>query len=192
MPNGGMYTLLRFERNSHLVFGNDIRIKRGCTLCIYNNATMQIGSDFMMNSLSRLYCKKKLVIGNHCRIGWESQVYDSNFHYMYNDKKKSIGSFSGYVEICDNVWITNRCTITKNVTIPPFSIISSGSLVSKDLSHVASKGNLFVGRPAELKATGVFRIVNEKTQSALHKEFKKTGTDTLFIEEGLHEEWLSN
>lgn len=192
MPNGGQYTLLRFERNSSLILGSDLKFKTGCTLCIYKNATLKIGNDFWINSSSRIYCKKKIVIGNHCRIGWETQLYDTDFHFIYNEKKKSIGALAGCIELGDNVWITNRCTIAKNVTIPSFSIVASGSIVNKDLSHITSKGNLFVGRPAELKATGVFRIVNEKAQSSLQKEFQEADTDKLYIEEGLHEEWLSN
>ncbi len=192
MPHGGLYTLLRFEKNSHLILGDDIRIKTGCALCIYNNATMQIGNDFFMNSCSRIYAKKKVVIGNHCRIGWECQIYDSNFHYVYNDKKKTISAFSQPVIFGDNVWLTNRCTVTKNVTIPPFSMISSGSIVSKDLSHITTKGNLFSGRPAEFKTDGLYRILNEKAQSSLHVTFRKENTDKLYIEGGLDESWLSN
>ena len=135
VSNRGLYTFLRITPYAKLVLGDGIKIYSGCSITVTYNGIAHIGSDFLMNQKSRLYCANSLNIGDHCRIGWESQVYDSNFHFMYDSINHSIGNAIGNVELGNNVWVGNRCTVAKGSVIPDYAIVCSNSLVSKRLSN---------------------------------------------------------
>ncbi len=172
-PTKNVYTLLRFEENGILKLGNNCTFKCGFSICVYKNANLTIGNDLITNMNTKILCKKKISIGNHCLLGWNAQIYDSNFHFIYNEQNKTISPCHGEVIINDNVWVTNQCTISKGAVIPAFSMVSSGSLLCKDFSGVTTKGNVFAGRPAKLLRTGLFCIVNVKAERRLLEYFEK-------------------
>lgn len=135
ISNHGLVTLLRITPHAKLSLGENIKIYSGCSIVVTYNGAANIGSDFLMNQKSRLYCACSLNIGNHYRIGWETQIYDSNFHFTYDSINHRVGNAWGEVCLGDNVWIGNRCTISKSCIIPDYTIIGSNSLVSKKLSN---------------------------------------------------------
>ena len=135
VSNHGLHTLLRITPHAKLVLGDNVKIYSGCSIIVTYNGIAHIGSDFLMNQKGRLYCGSLLTIGDHCRVGWESQIYDSNFHFTYDGLNHRIGSALGVVKLGNNVWIGNRCTISKGSTLPDYAIIGSNSLVSKKLSN---------------------------------------------------------
>lgn len=131
----GLYTLLRISPQAKLVFGENIKIYSGCSVIVTYRGVMSIGSDFLMNQKSRLYCANSVSIGPHCSIGWETQIYDSNFHFLYDSINHRIDNAMGEVSLGHNVWIGNRCTVSKGASIPDYAIIGSNSLVSKKLTN---------------------------------------------------------
>ena len=183
IPLKGTWSLLRFEKGSVLVIGKDVLIAPGFSINIYKNAVLTIGSDILINFRNKIYCKNSISINDHIRIGWENQIYDSTFHFIYNNKNRSIGNCYGKIEIGSFSWITNRCTLSGNVFLPPYSIIASNSLANKDYSQYTSEGNLFAGSPIELKTTGVYRIFNGKKQSELFNYFKNNMNDKIVMDE---------
>ena len=172
----GLYTLLRFGRNGLIEFGDKILIHNGVSLIVSENGKISIGSDCLINQLTKIYANSLVKIGDHCRIGWECQLLDSDCHLIYNDVKRRIQSPISPIEIGNNVWIASRTTILKGVTIPPYSIISGNSLVNKSFKDIETTGNLFIGSPATLKATGLFRLLNEKFETEMKQYFISTGT----------------
>ena len=172
IPLKGTWSLLRFEKGAVLVIGKDVLIAPGFSLNIYNNAVLTVGSDVLINFRNKIYCKNSITLNDHIRIGWENQIYDSTFHFIYNKKNNSIGNCYGRIEIGSYCWITNRCTLSGNVLLSPYSIIAANSLANKDYSQYTTEGNMFAGSPIELKTTGVYRIFNAEKQYELFCYFK--------------------
>lgn len=168
------YTLIRFGSNSRMMFGDNVLIHNGVSLIASENGNIQIGSDTLVNQRTKIYSQRKVSIGNHCSIGWECQIMDSDCHLVYNENKKTIGNPIGEVHIGDNVWLASKVSIMKGVTIPSFSIISGNSVVLKSFADVTTKGNLFVGSPAILKLTGVYRLLNDAFEMQMKKNFMKS------------------
>lgn len=172
--NKRRYTMLRFSKNSKLILGSNIRIHTGSSIITSYSSILSIGSDIIMNQDSFIYAAKSVTIGNHCRIGWGSQIYDSNFHFIYNLYNQTIASPFNKVTIGNNVWIGNKSTISKGAYIPSFTIVASNSLFNKDFSHLNNKGNFFAGIPCKLiNNVSLLRIFNEKTEKELFKTFLK-------------------
>ena len=174
ISNKGLMTLLRITKHGKLVLGDDIKIYSGCSIIVTYRGTLNIGSDCVLNQKSRVYCANSVNIGKHIRVGWETQIYDSNFHFIYDSVNHLIGNALGVVHLGDNVWIGNRCTVAKGSLLPDYTIIGSNSLVSKKLENEFG-GGIWVGIPVHLKRDGVYRILDNQIQAELFSYFQREG-----------------
>ncbi len=173
ISNKGLVSLLRVSPQARLILGQSIQILTGCSVIVSYRGVMSIGSDFFMNQKSRLYCANSVMIGDHCRIGWESQIYDSNCHFTYDSVNHRIGNAMGRVSLGHNVWVGNRCTVSKGAVIPDYGIIGSNSLVSKTLTNEIG-GGIWAGMPVVLKREGFFRILDDDFQYKMFIRFSET------------------
>lgn len=175
------WTLLRFEKGAQWILGNDIYIKCGSSVCIYNGAILKFSNDIQMNQRTRIYCKNNIEICSNVGIGWDCQIYDTSFHFVYDSGKNTIKNPFGKIRIGSHCWIANHCTISGTAKLPDYSILSSGSLLNKDYSCVTSVGNLFVGCPAKIKDVGLYRIFNKKLERYLFGYFRSHREDSGLI-----------
>lgn len=161
-----MVTWMWFHKGATLVVGDECDFCAGSRLVITANASVCVGDDFFINNNALLYCTRSIVAGDHCCIGWDAQVYDSDFHLVESSEAPAdVLNPPAPVAIGDNVWISNRCTVAKGSVIPSNSVIASGSLVNK----VLGVPGLYAGTPAVLKKEGVQRIWDKKIESKLRK-----------------------
>lgn len=116
-------------------------------------------------------------------LGWESQVMDSDFHYIFNQKTKEIKDCRKPVVIGNNCWLTNRVSVMKGTFLPDYSIVAGGSLLNRDFSAVTDKGNFFSGTPAVLKGSGVYCVFNERLGKKIKDFFTKEHNDHIVIED---------
>lgn len=174
-PNSGNGTLLRFgSPNARLILGGEeIQIYRGCSIVLAYEGVMSIGNDTIVNQDTILYCSNRVVIGDHFRLGWCSQLYDSNFHFVYDEQSRTIAERKKSVVIGRSVWLGNHCTVAAGAHIPDCSIVAANSLVNKDFSDMTTKGNFFAGSPAKLKRTGMYRVFNVKKEWEFATYFKQ-------------------
>lgn len=166
------WSLLRFLSDGKLVLGKNIELYNLSSLIITEVGVLNIGSNFLMNQRSLIYCARKVDIGRCCRIGWNCQITDNDFHLLYNDNSKTIKSPYGNVILGNNVWLANSVTVVKNCNIPAYSIVANHSMINKDFSQIKTKGNLFIGSPAILKKTGLFRLLDKKFEDEQKAYFK--------------------
>lgn len=169
------YTLIRFAKGGHIAVGDDTYIHNGVSLITSEGGFIHIGVDCVINQRTKIYSQKGITIGNHCSIGWECQILDSDCHLVYNENKGTIGNPFGEITIGNNVWIGSRSSVMKGVTIPSYSIVSGNSVVLKSFADINTKGNLFAGSPAVLKATGVYRLLNLSFEKKMKNLFWTTG-----------------
>lgn len=172
------HSMFRFSKKGNLIFGvneggqvKHVRLLSGCSMTI--NGNVKIGTDVILNQHCTIYCSKQITIGNHVGIGWNTQIMDSDLHFLYDAQTNAIKSCNKPIIISDNVWIGNSCSIQKGVVIPPQSTIASRSLVINDFSNIETFGNLFAGSPAKLIKTGLYRIFNLKQENELKDYFSK-------------------
>lgn len=159
----GKFTRVSFQEQGQFKFGVKTTIKAGVSINIYKKALLDIGSGTTINQDSLLFCKNKITLGENCSVGWKCQIYDTNFHHLYNKKNHSISRIKGEVVLENNVWLANHVTVTKNAFIPAYSIIGAHSLVNKKLVS-ENEGTIFVGIPVVPKSSGFYRILNRKLE----------------------------
>ena len=128
-----------------ITIGNDCCI-RGIVK-INENGTILIGNNTYIGGNSIIGSAENITIGNAVIISTEVHIYDNNNHPISPVKRKRMcecGDFFGKewqwsesahsrIVIEDNVWIGERATVLKGVTIGEGAIIASNSVVTHDV-----------------------------------------------------------
>lgn len=129
-----------------VIGGSGIDLFNRTQIVLTPGANLIIGNHVGMTSVS-IFCKKSIYIGDYVNIGAGTMIIDSNFHSTdwkmrenrIEDVKSAIDS---PIKIDHHVFIGARCIIMKGVTIGSRSIISAGSVVTRDIpSDCIAAGN---------------------------------------------------
>jgi acetyltransferase-like isoleucine patch superfamily enzyme len=88
----------------------------------------------------RISSAHEIVIEDNCMLAGSTFITDADWHGTY-DRVTTIGR-TAPVHIKDNVWLGDRTTVCKGVTIGENSIIGAGSVVIRDIpANVIAAGN---------------------------------------------------
>jgi len=144
--------------------GTKILVAHSGILTLYNNTRI---SDFC-----NIDCWSQITIGEESRIAHRCQIMDSNHHYILDEDIRKIPNNSKSVTIGKYCWICNSSSVLPGAVIPDYSIVSSYSIVNKDIS---SWGNHIIvgGIPVKLLKTNVARIFNKSFELDLCEYFNK-------------------
>lgn len=171
--------------NTYIYNLGNVVFKGSTTFC--NGVSLYVlGGTVVFNKAAYLGEKVKVVcsnfieIGEGSRIAHESQILDSNFHYIIDIAKRKIASTHGKVVIGKWCWVGNRTTIQKGTILPDNTIVGSNSLLNKDYTDEHSS-RLIAGSPAKMIKTGLCRIFNIESEQMLNAFFKEKGLDATFI-----------
>ncbi len=126
---------------SHLriIIGDNVTIGRSTIGAsnIHDNPVLRIGNNTAIGSGGVISASKEVTIGDHCMISGGCLIMDSDDHPM--DPSKRLLGFPiekddiKPVKIGNNVWIGAYVTILKGVTVGDNSIISTHSVVTRDV-----------------------------------------------------------
>lgn len=132
---------LCFKSNAH--FGLD------CTIHIGPGAYCEFGFMGCLGSNVKLVCTNKIIIGEWCGIGYDSQVIDTNSHPMKNTETGEVYSISTPIVLGDYNAISNKVSIMAGTKTSDNCVIASHSLCNKDYTNLGSN-ILMGGIPAKL------------------------------------------
>lgn len=150
-------------------FGGKANIGVGNTIKVGKHGFLRIGNDFTSGHNVKFICMNNIRIGNTVRIAWDSQLLDTNFHFIKNTFSGDINRVIGKIKIGNFVWIGNRSAISKNTILLNYSIITSNSLCNKDYSKFGESA-LLGGTPAKFITTGLTRVFDKELEAKLFKE----------------------
>ncbi len=111
------------------------------------SASIIIADGVMINNSATIIAdRSSIVIGANSLIGHEFTVFDSDFHALSPDARKTGIPAYAPVSIGENVFIGSRVTVLKGVTIGRDSVIASGATVVSDIPP----GVIAAGSPARV------------------------------------------
>lgn len=167
-------------------------IRSNTKIYVDHGAQLHIGHNLRLGARIIINCLNRIDIGEGVRIGHGSQLLDSNLHYILNLNTLSVAPLKKRISISDKCWLTNTVTVYGGALIPPGSIVTSGSVVNKDLSALG-RDNIIGGIPCKLIAKGM-RLVNNYGRERELTEYFRSHPHTPFqLQSPLNEnEWFDN
>lgn len=139
---------------------------------VEKDAILQIGSMSGMGSNTKLICMNKIILGDHVRISYETQLMDSNFHQMFDTETGERFPIKGIINIGDFNFIGNRVTVLPNTMTNQNVTIASNSLCNNNYFELG-QFILLGGIPAKLIRKNFSRDwESEKNQNFLDIWFK--------------------
>lgn len=155
-------------------------ISNGAIVVVNKGARLSVGHDFHVGPRTKIMCSHGITIGKRARISWESQIFDTDFHFIVRDN--AVSNNKKKISIGDFCWIGNRVSIMKGSILPNYSVIASNSVVNKDYSQYGEE-NLFAGLPAMKKISGVKLLyVAPIIEKEIDKYFVKTQDEPFHLD----------
>ena len=110
---------------------------------IQSRGLLEIGSNVQVNDYSRIVSLDKITIGNNVTIAQSVVILDHDHKYKMVDNVMNLdGYITSPVVIGNNVWISDKVTILKGVTIGDNVIVGANSLVIKDVPSNSVVGGI--------------------------------------------------
>ena len=99
-----------------------------------------IGDYVMISPGVRISASRSIRIGDSCMLANGVYITDSDWHGVYDRVARD--SASNPVVIGDNVWLGDRATLLKGVSVGDNSIVAASAVVTKDVpANVIVAGN---------------------------------------------------
>lgn len=104
-----------------------------------------LGDRFCVNQYSRIVAHESIRIGDNVTIGQSVTILDHDHHFEKRDGKLELDGYTtAPVRLGSNIWIGDKCTILKGVTIGDNVVIGAHTLIHKDVpSNVVVGGTPF-------------------------------------------------
>lgn len=123
------------------VRAENILLYPGSRLSAEQGGKLSIGNGTYLNRGAEVIAWERVEIGRDCMIGWDALIMDTDLHPVGDRPLRNAP-----VVLHDNVWIGCRAIVLKGVTIGEGSIVSAGSIVTKDVPAYTVVG----GQPARV------------------------------------------
>lgn len=136
-----------WENQGEVEFGGKAMIKYGASVIVEAGARLKMGEGFRIASGSRIICYKAIEFGRNCRISWDTQIIDTDFHRVFDDADRHINP-DKEIKLGNDCWIGNHCLIQKGTVLEDMVVLASSSLVN---SRISESRVLLAGSPAKIK-----------------------------------------
>lgn len=101
---------------------------------IYSQGVLILGENFGINSYSRIVAHEKIEIGNNVTIGQMVSILDHDHNYVMKGANMGLDGYqTAPVKVGNNVWIGDKSTILRGVSIGDNVVVGANTLVNKDV-----------------------------------------------------------
>lgn len=152
--------------NGTLFANGNLEFRRGCIVEI--RGLVSFGDKVRFAPRCRLRVHNAMSCGSDVAFSHETQVFDTNFHYMEPEDSPGFYPISKKIVIGSYCWISNRCTVAPGAVLPNNVVVASNSLVNRDFSAL-SPNSLIGGIPAKLIKERYARVWDTNREREYHK-----------------------
>lgn len=125
-------------------------IRIGADSCIYihKNALLETGDGCFLARDTQIHCFNRIVLADKVKAG-EIYITDTSAHPIRRGGK--LLPMTGTVRVGEGCYFGFRVMLLRGCVIPPYSVVGSGAICTRDYTEYG-KCNLFLaGCPAEVK-----------------------------------------
>jgi len=125
---------LYISREGALRCAGRIILNDDTTLQTQGRGQLLLGDRFCLNRYSRLVAHERIEVGHHVTIGQMVSILDHDHHYELIDGQLQLQGYdTAPIRIGNHVWIADKVTILKGVTIGSNVVIAANSVVNQDV-----------------------------------------------------------
>lgn len=73
-----------------LVFKGSVEIASGCRILLYDGGVLTFGENARIFSGCQIGCSKRIDIGNTVNLAASVVVYDTDFHFVYDIRRRQV------------------------------------------------------------------------------------------------------
>jgi serine acetyltransferase len=135
-----------WENAGKVIFKGSALLRYGAKIIVGPDGVLSLGDNFRMSSESYIICYHSVDIGDSCRLSWNTQILDTDFHKIYDLAGKQLNPDARII-LGDNNWIGHSSTITKGTELGNMVVVASNSLINRKY-----KGHnmMIAGSPAKV------------------------------------------
>lgn len=163
-----------------LIIGGDVVIGCANKILVTKNAILELSHNVQIMDFCNIDCYSHIKLDKGVCISHRCQIMDTNHHYIVDMSSRTISDNKKDIIIGEYCWVCNSTSLNAGAIIPKHSIISSHSLVNKDVSQWGDH-ILIGGTPVKLLKKGVSRIFNIKNELILFQLFQQSELDSYSI-----------
>ena len=127
--------------NNHVIAEDGSKFDGPCSISLDGNAILYIGRNSGIRGVKFIVKDGTITIGRNCIFSYDILLRNTDGHKIL-DNEGDVTNQPQDITIEDHVWICERCTILKGVTIKTDSVVAFGSVVTKDCPpHSIMAGN---------------------------------------------------
>jgi acetyltransferase-like isoleucine patch superfamily enzyme len=165
-------SLLILKRNAKLNFYGNCEFSSNFLIRIEEDAQITLGKNTFFGNSMKMVALKNITIGNYTQFAFESQILDSDFHYLHDITKDELRTRDLEVIIGEYNWFGNRTTVLKGTKTKPYTTVASGSITKGNFLNTNGEYLLLAGNPAKLIAMDIKRIFPLITENNLVQFYK--------------------
>lgn len=134
-------------KGDSVVFRGGAEIGSGGKWVFYGGSKVVFGANILINNAVMIGSCASVEIGDNAVIAHQCQIFDTDFHFLYDVNSNTVKNQCAPIVIGNNVWLANRVSIYKGARLPDYSVVAAHSVVNKDFSQYP-KATFFAGVPA--------------------------------------------
>ena len=128
----------------HIFFRGKAKIGKASKISVQGE--LDLGKNFHVSAAATIICRKKIIFGDNCLVGWESIFSDADHHHIVNESGQLINHPKDIV-LGNHVWVGAYSLILKGAVIGSDSVVAAKSVVNKAF---IDNGLLIAGSPAKV------------------------------------------
>lgn len=116
----------RMECKGRMILNDDVML--------FTKGELILGDDFGINSYSRIVAHEKIEIGSNVTIGQMVGILDHDHKYEITDDKMHLDGYTtAPIKIGNNVWIGDKSSVLKGVTVGDNVVVGANTLINKNV-----------------------------------------------------------
>lgn len=139
-----------------MVFYGHVQFGKDYFVYVAKDAILSMGHMASLGGNGKIMCYDHITFGLYARLGFESQVMDSNFHQMIDTETGERFPMKQPVAIGDYNYFGNRVSVMPGARTGGYVTVASSSLLTQDYSGLG-ENVLIGGIPAKLLRRNISR-----------------------------------
>lgn len=154
----GSFDMARFSRsflnisnNGTIILKDRLVLPNGCIINVTENGNLVFGKNFICNTNLKISCENQIIFGDDVLVGWGCTFIDGDGHSILDENGLKT-NHTKQITIGNHVWVAAESNIFKGTYISNNSVVSYGSMVSKQFNE---ENILIGGFPAKVLKTNI-------------------------------------